>query len=607
MSIPVTPLDLIAAAAGRALGFASLPDPAAPAEPLAGNEGQSVGSFAQRAAGGISLHVGINPHSTHRLATTATLAEAAQQGRLLATCCPPEGLAGRLAELKILAQAHGAAFEAVIVDPAIPLADIAANLPALMDLVSPDGALLGGHTLGAQGGVLTRAATSLGLGITIGDSFWQAARGACDIPVTAQYMLSGFLEPIHRTLLGSELGTVSDAEEFRRITAAGVPCRYEVKPPTEFENTLPANFATAAEFENEVLLAAGGYHPRQVSGGGSLSYLRNVTVAGSKGFLYSGTRGLYSETVWGMAPEGLWHPDRAKDIERRILLGWENSIKDAQLVVGDRSLPQMVTLFPHATTVDTPAVITWCCDLWCYNHWLTGTLSRLWYRDVFPELNHLPIVMSRSGRKFQYEFLDMLGLSDADFLFYHPSTSLTFKNAYFATPAETPHHAPGNIQWLRDKFIPHAGRVPEGYEGGLYYVSRGMAGSRKMLNEQDVLDLLLPRGFKLLQWENFSAREQIALAQNARVIIGPHGSSMSNIVFAGEGCAVIDITIPSARQRAMMDGPSSPELCFTVQRFGGRYFVMAGDEGTQPSHPQADYGVNIARLSQILEDALSGR
>ena len=63
------------------------------------------------------------------------------------------------------------------------------------------------------------------------------------------------------------------------------------------------------------------------------------------------------------------------------------------------------------------------------------------------------------------------------------------------------------------------------------YISRADASYRKVANEEEVMSYLAPLGFERVVMTGLSVREQARLLQQAKVVIGPHGANMTNIIF----------------------------------------------------------------------------
>jgi len=73
------------------------------------------------------------------------------------------------------------------------------------------------------------------------------------------------------------------------------------------------------------------------------------------------------------------------------------------------------------------------------------------------------------------------------------------------------------------------------------YISRSKASIRRIINEEEYVPELEALGFKVVHLETISSSFQAALFNGARIIIAPHGSGLSNLLFSRSGCKVIEI------------------------------------------------------------------
>ena len=74
------------------------------------------------------------------------------------------------------------------------------------------------------------------------------------------------------------------------------------------------------------------------------------------------------------------------------------------------------------------------------------------------------------------------------------------------------------------------------------YISRYNANYRNLINESDVINKLKNIGFRVVDLNNLEIDEQIELFSNAKVIVSPTGSSLTNIVFCNPGTKVYEIS-----------------------------------------------------------------
>ena len=74
------------------------------------------------------------------------------------------------------------------------------------------------------------------------------------------------------------------------------------------------------------------------------------------------------------------------------------------------------------------------------------------------------------------------------------------------------------------------------------YIRREDANYRKIINESDLISKLRKLEFEIINPQHFDILEQMKIFSNAKVIVAPHGSNMSNIVFCQEGTKIIEIS-----------------------------------------------------------------
>lgn len=92
---------------------------------------------------------------------------------------------------------------------------------------------------------------------------------------------------------------------------------------------------------------------------------------------------------------------------------------------------------------------------------------------------------------------------------------------------------------LRERILANvqAGRSPR-----RLYLSRRGQPMRVMVNEAELEAALRRRGFTIVRPERLTPAEQIALARDAQVIVGPTGAAFANALFAPAGAKVVEIT-----------------------------------------------------------------
>jgi tetratricopeptide (TPR) repeat protein/capsular polysaccharide biosynthesis protein len=102
----------------------------------------------------------------------------------------------------------------------------------------------------------------------------------------------------------------------------------------------------------------------------------------------------------------------------------------------------------------------------------------------------------------------------------------------------------GTIKFLRQTFLPKISLDKARYEQRIY-ISRGRAKTRQVINEDLVIQCLNEFNFTTVYLEEMSILEQVALFANAKVIVAPHGSGLTNLVFCSPRTIAIELFSPN--------------------------------------------------------------
>ena len=92
------------------------------------------------------------------------------------------------------------------------------------------------------------------------------------------------------------------------------------------------------------------------------------------------------------------------------------------------------------------------------------------------------------------------------------------------------------ISYLRNKLIPLSSKTDFPKR---IYISRKKASGRRQFNENEIFDILKKKGFQTVFPENYSIIDQIAMFNNAELIIGGSGAAFTNLIFCKKTCKVI--------------------------------------------------------------------
>jgi capsular polysaccharide biosynthesis protein len=108
---------------------------------------------------------------------------------------------------------------------------------------------------------------------------------------------------------------------------------------------------------------------------------------------------------------------------------------------------------------------------------------------------------------------------------------------------------------------------------GHIYVSRKRS-SRSLPNENYFEELLLKKGFEILFLEDLDFRTQVSYFQNAKVIVGPHGAGLANLVWANPGTKVFELMTDDYFNSCYSYLASKLELEYHLVKYSDSYDVF---------------------------------
>ncbi|MBF2079113.1 MAG: DUF563 domain-containing protein [Synechococcales cyanobacterium T60_A2020_003] len=179
-----------------------------------------------------------------------------------------------------------------------------------------------------------------------------------------------------------------------------------------------------------------------------------------------------------------------------------------------------------------------------YFHWMLDVLPRLELLEQaqidWSAVDHIVLPRSLS---FQRETIDRLGIPQEKCI--DPVEISHLQADRLIVPS-----FPGAIAWfprwacdfLRQHFLSEAsqGEIPS----RRLYITRGSTAPRTVLNEGEVVTYLQRRNFEVVSLEALSVQAQATLLAQASVVISPHGSGLTNLVFCQPGTPVIELFSP---------------------------------------------------------------
>jgi capsular polysaccharide biosynthesis protein len=157
-----------------------------------------------------------------------------------------------------------------------------------------------------------------------------------------------------------------------------------------------------------------------------------------------------------------------------------------------------------------------------------------WTFDVMPRLRLLDParrggvrVLARLRHPFHRVCLEAAGFSPAAIIPAEPMTLYRTEELLAANVVTGV--TPDNLAYVREIYLKVSAPVPKAETPVRLYISRARATSRRILNEEDLLRIIGPRGFKSVFMETLPLAQQLALFRDAEAIIAPTGAALAHL------------------------------------------------------------------------------
>ena len=179
-----------------------------------------------------------------------------------------------------------------------------------------------------------------------------------------------------------------------------------------------------------------------------------------------------------------------------------------------------------------------------YAHWTTEILPRIVAFCKNSKYKNVPLILNDSLHPNIMSSLDRI-IGSRDVILLPKNHSIRVKNLYLMGVVgfvgferrnlKQPESTTGSynnlaIKFLRKKFlsapIGNKKKWPE-----KIFIRRN-SHYRKLINSKEIEELLIKKGFSIVEPGNLSFENQVALFSNAKIIIGPAGADFANLIYA---------------------------------------------------------------------------
>lgn len=181
-----------------------------------------------------------------------------------------------------------------------------------------------------------------------------------------------------------------------------------------------------------------------------------------------------------------------------------------------------------------------------YFHWILDVLPKIGLlQEAGFKLSEIDGFIVRDRLPFQRETLELLNISETRRIdpIQHPH----IRGDRLIVPSFSGHISwpnPQACRWLQRQFL-EIETIKNNDTFERIYISRKSAKTRRILNEGEIVEILEKYGFKTVNLETLSVVEQARLFNQAKVIVAPHGSGLTNLVFCQPGTIAIELFSPN--------------------------------------------------------------
>lgn len=231
-----------------------------------------------------------------------------------------------------------------------------------------------------------------------------------------------------------------------------------------------------------------------------------------------------------------------------------------------------------------------------YFHWMTDALAKIEIATKgglsLSNVDHF--IVSNNTCQYQKQTLKWLSIPTSKTISLTDNNYLYCQDLYVTSPT----NYAGNIShWIIDYLRKIFAPVVLEYSGSnkCIFISRKNVAKRKLVNEDILLNQLKHLNFVEVTPENLTIEQQVAIFNNADIIIGAHGAGLTNIIFCKPGTKILEIFSPNYINQSYYTIAESANLNYN-------YVVCDGvDNTTKTNHlVEGDYSISKEKINSIL-------
>ncbi len=184
-----------------------------------------------------------------------------------------------------------------------------------------------------------------------------------------------------------------------------------------------------------------------------------------------------------------------------------------------------------------------------YAHWLFDIIPKIKLLSIKYKLSNIDFFYFSKLTKFQKETFDMMKINNKKIIdsnkFRHVQASsvyaVTHPNYFDGTIFKAHGNLPAwIITYLRKLFLKKIKKI---FKYDNIYIDRSDSPFKhcQPINNDNVINFLKSKNFKILKLSNLSIFDQVSIFNNCKKIVAPHGAGLANITFCKKKTKVIEL------------------------------------------------------------------
>lgn len=187
-----------------------------------------------------------------------------------------------------------------------------------------------------------------------------------------------------------------------------------------------------------------------------------------------------------------------------------------------------------------------------YFHWLIECLPRLLLVNQMPELKNIPLLVDENIASQQLEALHLLNEGNRELIMLGHKSACSVEKLFYPSQLSIIHdnmknpvrynedvfYSPIAVNFIRDFFLQKL-KISQTSGFRKLYVSRSNAEYRKLINADEIEELMLFYDFQVVFPEKLTFSSQVKLFSQAKIVVGQSGAGMANLLFVPKDCQAL--------------------------------------------------------------------